>query len=51
MGDNESGPFQSTFKGFLKVAFQGSRATSDIGLIRSANWTNASGLRRSSTSA
>ena len=27
------GPFQFTFNGFLKVAFQGSRFTSDAGLI------------------
>ena len=33
MGDKESEPFQFTFNGFLKVAFQGSRVTSDAGLI------------------
>src|SRR5450830_1184162 len=38
MGDTlwvriESEPFQFTFNGFLKVAFQGSRVTSDAGLI------------------
>src|SRR5712691_10033433 len=29
----ESEPFQFTFNGFLKVAFQGSRVTSDAGLV------------------
>ncbi len=29
----ETAPFQFTFNGFLKVAFQGSRVTSDAGLI------------------
>jgi hypothetical protein len=33
VGDKESEPFQFTFNGFLKVAFQGSRVTSDAGLI------------------
>ena len=33
MGEKESEPFQFTFNGFLKVAFQGSRITSDAGLI------------------
>lgn len=33
MGENESEPFQFTFNGFLKVAFQGSRVTSNAGLI------------------
>ena len=33
MGDKESEPFQFTFNGFLKVAFQGSRVTSDAGLV------------------
>jgi hypothetical protein len=32
-GEKENGPFQFTFNGFLKVAFQGSRVTSDAGLI------------------
>jgi hypothetical protein len=31
--EKESEPFQFTFNGFLKVAFQGSRVTSDAGLI------------------
>ena len=31
MGEKESEPFQFTFNGFLKVAFQGSRVTSDAG--------------------
>ena len=34
MGEKQSEPFQFTFNGFLKVAFQGSRVTSDAGLIR-----------------
>ena len=33
MGEKETAPFQFTFNGFLKVAFQGSRVTSDAGLI------------------
>ena len=33
MGEKENEPFQFTFNGFLKVAFQGSRVTSDAGLI------------------
>ena len=33
VGEKKSEPFQFTFHGFLKVAFQGSRVTSDAGLI------------------
>jgi hypothetical protein len=33
VGEKEAEPFQFTFNGFLKVAFQGSRVTSDAGLI------------------
>jgi hypothetical protein len=33
VGEKETEPFQFTFNGFLKVAFQGSRVTSDVGLI------------------
>ena len=33
VGEKETAPFQFTFNGFLKVAFQGSRVTSDAGLI------------------
>ncbi len=33
MGEEENEPFQFTFNGFLKVTFQGSRVTSDAGLI------------------
>ena len=33
MGEQETAPFQFTFNGFLKVAFQGSRVTSDAGFI------------------
>ena len=33
MGEKEDQPFQFTFNGLLKVAFQGSRVTSDAGLI------------------
>ncbi len=33
MGELQHKPFQFAFNGFLKVAFQGSRVTSDAGLI------------------
>lgn len=33
MGEKEHEPFQFTFSGLLKVEFQGSRVTSDAGLI------------------
>ena len=33
MGEKENQPFQFTFNGLLKVAFQGSHVTSDAGLI------------------
>ncbi len=33
MGELQHEPFQFAFNGFLKVAFQGSRVTSDAGLI------------------
>ena len=33
MGELQTEPFQFAFNGFLKVAFQGSRITSDAGLI------------------
>jgi hypothetical protein len=33
VGEKESEPFQFTFTGFQKVAFQGSRVTSDAGFI------------------
>ena len=33
VGEKESEPLQFTFNRFLKVAFQGSRVTSDAGLI------------------
>jgi len=33
MGEKESEPFQFTFNGSLKVAFQGSRVTSDASWI------------------
>ena len=34
MGEKENKPFQLSFNGLLKVDFQGSRVTSDGGLIR-----------------
>ena len=33
MGELQTEPFQFAFNGFLKVAFQGSRITSDAGLM------------------
>ncbi len=33
MGEKETKPFQFSFNGLLKVEFQGSRLTSDGGLI------------------
>ncbi len=33
MGEKETESFQFAFNGFLKVAFQGSRMTSDAGLL------------------
>ena len=33
MGEKEAEPFQFTFNGFLKVAFQGSRVTANAGLV------------------
>jgi Transposase DDE domain group 1 len=33
VGEKESEPFQFTFNGFLNVAFQGSRVSSDAGLV------------------
>jgi hypothetical protein len=48
VGEKEAEPFQFTFNGFLKVAFQGSRVTSDAGLILVRELMNASVWRRSS---
>ncbi len=33
MGESQNQPFQLSFNRFLRVAFQGSRVTSDAGLI------------------
>lgn len=33
MGDKRNGPFQLSFNASLKVDFQGSRVTSDAGLV------------------
>ena len=44
MGELQTEPFQFTFNGFLKVAFQGSRITSDAGLILVASWMKNSSL-------
>ena len=50
MGELQHEAFQFTFNGFLKVAFQGSRVTSDAGLIlvrsSSACATYADALRK-----
>ena len=38
MGEKQNGPFQLSFNASLKVDFQGSRVTSDGGLIVCASW-------------
>ena len=43
MGELQHEPFQFEFNGFLKVAFQGSRITSDAGLGR---WCAVTSVRR-----
>ena len=51
MGELQHEPFQFAFNGFLKVAFQGSRITSDAGILLVRElWMNAWGWRHSSTS-
>ena len=56
MGEKENKPFQLSFNGLLKVDFQGSRVTSDGGLIlirelfrRSSNNYFGAGRRTPST--
>ena len=44
MGELHHEPFQFAFNGFLKVAFQGSRRTSDAGLILVRELDDALGL-------
>ena len=44
MGEKETKPFQLTFNGLLKVDFQGSRVTSDGGLILVREWDERLGL-------
>ncbi|HUX16332.1 MAG TPA: transposase [Phycisphaerae bacterium] len=44
MGELQHEAFQLTFNGFLKVAFQGSRVTSDAGLILVREWDERLGL-------
>ena len=46
MGELQIAPFQFTFNGFLKVAFQGSRITSDAGLILVRELDERLGLAR-----
>jgi hypothetical protein len=46
VGEKETKPFQFTFNGFLKVAFQGSRVTFDAGLILVRELDKRSGLER-----
>ena len=42
MGETQDQPFQLSFNSSLKVDFQGSRVTSDGGLVLVASWTNVS---------
>ena len=44
MGEKETKPFQLTFNGLLKIDFQGSRVTSDGGLILVREWDERLGL-------
>jgi len=44
VGELQHEAFQLTFNGFLKVAFQGSRVTSDAGLILVREWDERLGL-------
>ena len=47
MGELQHEAFQFAFNGFLKVAFQGSRVTSDRASFWCASWMNAWGWRHS----
>jgi hypothetical protein len=40
VGEIENQPFQLSFNPSLKVDFQGSRVTSDSGLLWCASWMN-----------
>ncbi len=40
MGDKQNQPFQLWFNPCLKIDFQGSRATSESGLLWCGNWMN-----------
>jgi hypothetical protein len=40
VGEEQDRSFQLCFNGFLKVYFQGSRVSSDGGLILPESWTN-----------
>jgi hypothetical protein len=44
VGENQNQPFQLSFNRFLRVAFQGSRVTSDGGLILVREWDERLGL-------
>ena len=46
MGELQHEAFQFTFNGFLKVAFQGSRVTSDAGLLLVRELDERLGLER-----
>ena len=48
VGEKENGPFQFTFNGFLKVSFQGTRVTSDAGLLLVRELDERLGLRGTS---
>ena len=46
MGEKQNQPFQLSFNASLKVDFQGSRVTSDVGLILVREWDERLGLEK-----